>query len=186
MPEAIVLAGPNGAGKSTSYFTLAIGVEFVSADIIALDLLSEGGRSQLSADVTASRLVLERLRELAQAATTSFCIEMSLASGGVPRQVRTWRAAGFRCHLWFISLPAPDLAVARVAQRVRAGGHDVPEAIVRRRWASGLRHLFDYAPLFDSWRIYDNSTEAGPELVASGEVDDFERWTTLRAMAGRA
>jgi len=65
-------------------------------------------------------------------------------------------------------LPSADLAVARVADRVRLGGHDVPPDVVRRRYGAGLRNFFAiYRPLATTWRVYDNSTER-PTLIAAG------------------
>ncbi|HZR97701.1 MAG TPA: hypothetical protein VFE37_03280 [Chloroflexota bacterium] len=73
--------------------------------------------------------------------------------------------------LVFLSLPSPDLAVARVAERVRLGGHNVPEAVIRRRFASGLRNFFDlYQHVVDSWQLYDNADLRWPRLLASRDV----------------
>jgi predicted ABC-type ATPase len=87
----------------------------------------------------------------------------------------------------FLALPSPELAVARVAERVRQGGHDVPERTVRRRFVSGLRNLFTlYQVVADSWQVFDNSQLAGPRLIASGhatsqaEIVDREAWTRIR------
>jgi predicted ABC-type ATPase len=72
-------------------------------------------------------------------------------------------------HLAFRSLPSADLAVARVAERVRQGGHDVPEPVVRRRFAAGLRNFFTlYQAISDTWQIFDNAALSGPRLIASG------------------
>lgn len=94
-------------------------------------------------------------------------------------------AAGYECHLVFLWLPSADFAVARVADRVRLGGHDVPEDTVRRRYQAGLRNLFAlYQPLTTTWRLYDNSIDE-PRLIASGagartlQVDDPELWRRI-------
>ena len=72
--------------------------------------------------------------------------------------LRTLRAADYRAHLVFLALPSADVAVARVAERVRRGGHSVPEDVVRRRCTSGLKNLFaNYINAVDTWQIYDNS-----------------------------
>ena len=69
----------------------------------------------------------------------------------------------------FLWLRSPELAVERVGERVRLGGHDVPEAIVRRRYARGVRKFFSlYRALADAWVIYDNSRAGYPAAVASG------------------
>jgi predicted ABC-type ATPase len=133
----VVLAGPNGAGKSTTAAHLLKGAlaveEFVNADIIAQGLSAYRPES---AAVTAGRVMLERLRFLARE-RRDFAFETTLAGRGHAPWLQDLRAAGYRAHLIFLALPAADLAVARVAERVRQGGHDVPEAVVRRRFVAG-------------------------------------------------
>jgi len=89
-------------------------------------------------------------------------------------------------HLAFLSLPSADLAVARVADRVKRGGHDVPEVVVRRRFAAGLANLFSlYLGVVDSWDVYDNSDLAAPRRLASGvhdggvTVEDAAAWRNI-------
>lgn len=86
----------------------------------------------------------------------------------------------------FLALPSAALAVARVTERVRQGGHHVPDHVVRRRYEAGLRNLFaSYIPAVDGWQVYDNSDLAGPRLIASGSaggspvVADATFWTRL-------
>jgi predicted ABC-type ATPase len=78
-------------------------------------------------------------------------------------------------HLIFLYLPSPEAAIARVAERVRAGGHDVPVETIRRRFMAGLRNFFHlYRPLTDWWGFYDNANAAGPRLIASGRAATVE------------
>lgn len=71
--------------------------------------------------------------------------------------------AGYRVKLIFLQLGSVDEAIARVAQRVRQGGHDIPEATIRRRFDAGRRNFTDvYAAAVDAWALYDNS---GPQPV---------------------
>ena len=167
-PLVVVLAGPNGAGKSTSAARLlpeALSVEeFVNADTIAQGLSAY--RPEAAA-VAAGRVMLERLHFLARE-RRDFAFETTLAGRGHARWLRELRASGYRVHLIFVSLPDPELAVARVAERVRQGGHHVPEDVVRRRFATGLTNLLTrYSGLVDSWQVYDNADLAGPRLIAS-------------------
>jgi predicted ABC-type ATPase len=85
--------------------------------------------------------VLRRLDELA-AARRSFGFETTLASRSFAPRIRALTRAGYERHLIFLWLPSADLAVARVEDRVRRGGHAVPEDTVRRRYRSGLRNFF--------------------------------------------
>ena len=186
-PVVVVLGGPNGAGKSTSAEHLLRGAlavdEFVNADTIAQGLSAY--RPQAAA-VAAGRVMLDRLRYLARE-RRDFAFETTLAGRGHAQRLRDLRGSGYRAHLVFLSLPSADLAVARVADRVRRGGHDVPEEVVRRRFAAGLRSLFtDYPNVVDSWQVYDNSDLTGPRLIASRTpgmepiVDDPTAWDHLK------
>lgn len=186
-PLLVVLGGPNGAGKSTSAAQLlrdALSVEeFVNADTIAQGLSAYRPESIA---VTAGRVMLARLKVLAKT-RRDFAFETTLAGRGHARLLREARAAGYRAHLIFLSLPSASLAVARVQERVRRGGHHVPEAVVRRRYAAGLRNLFTvYQTAVDSWQVYDNSTFEAPRLIASGSIGqppvllDPDRWDHLK------
>jgi predicted ABC-type ATPase len=181
----VILAGPNGAGKSTLASSLLVDVlrvsEFVDADVLARSL----PRSEAAA-VTAGRAVLRRLDELATA-RQSFAFETTLASRSFAPRIRRLIVQGYECHLAFLWLPSADLAVARVEDRVRRGGHAVPEETVRRRYRSGLLNFFGlYRSLTTTWRMYDNSTDA-PRLIATGAgaetlaVNDAAAWRRIRA-----
>lgn len=157
-PAVYVIAGPNGAGKTTfaSKFLpdFADCREFLNADLIAAGLAPFAPETQ---NVRAGRLLLERIKELA-AAKEDFSFETTLSGRTYARLLQAMKANGYRVHLLFLWLPNADLAVARVANRVHQGGHNVPEADIRRRFASGLRNLFDlYRPIVDAWWLYDAS-----------------------------
>jgi predicted ABC-type ATPase len=170
-PLVVVVAGPNGAGKSTTAPRLlpaALAVaEFVNADAIALGLSAFRPESVA---VAAGRVMLARMRELARA-RADFAFETTLAGRDVARWLGTLRASGYRAHLVFFSLPSPELAVARVAERVRLGGHDVPEVVIRRRFVAGLRNFFGlYQDAVDTWQLYDNSALGHRRLIASRDA----------------
>ena len=189
VPLVVVLAGPNGAGKSTSAPYLlkdAFAVdEFVNADTIAQGL---SAYRPDTAAVTAGKVMLERLRALASM-RRDFAFETTLSGRSHARWLRELQAAGYRTHLIFLSLPSADLAVARVADRVRRGGHHVPEAVVRRRFVAGLSNLFSvYMHVVDAWTIYDNADVVSPRLVASRAfggstvVADAAAWKSLKEL----
>ena len=169
MPHVVVLAGPNGAGKTTlAPFLLKdlLGVlEFVNADVLA------GGLSAFTPDraaFAAGRIMLARLRELARQ-RASFAFETTLASRSFAPFLTQLRQKDYHVHIVFLWLPTAERALARVAERVQMGGHDVPEDTVRRRFGAGLRNLFAlYQPLATTWRMYDNSRAGRPRLVARG------------------
>ena len=161
--KVIIIAGPNGAGKTT-FASVFLPVDaacpvFVNADLIAAGLAPFAPET---AAVQAGRLMLlEMARHFA--ARRSFAFETTLSGRGYVRHIREWQAAGYRVKLIFLQLDSVDEAIARVAQRVRQGGHDVPAATIRRRFVAGLKnfeHL--YAPQVDAWALYNNS---GPQPV---------------------
>lgn len=172
-PHLVLLAGPNGAGKSTAAPRLlkgALGVaEFINADTIAQGLSAFAPED---AALLASRVMLERARALSER-RLSFAFETTLASRSLATWINTLREdAGYRMHLLFLWLPDADTALSRVRERVRAGGHDVPEQTVRRRYERGLQNFFTlYQPLATTWRVYDNSRADRPWLIASGRED---------------
>jgi len=135
--------------------------------------------------MAAGLLMMERIMRLA-ASRTDFAFETTLASRSFAPWLKTLRASSYRVHLTFLSLPSPELALARVAERVRLGGHEVPEDIVRRRFAAGLRNFFTlYPEVVDTWQMFDNSDLARPRLIASGrtgkppEILDAGAWKHL-------
>ena len=176
LPDVVVLAGPNGAGKSTAAPRLLRGTlaveEFVNADTLAQGLSAfrpEG------VAIEAGRLTLERLDAL-ERQRRSFAFESTLSSHGLVRRLQRLRDGGYRVHVVYLWLPTVELALARVADRVRGGGHDVPAADVRRRFERGRRNFLTvYRLLADGWRLYDASALAGPLLVASGGMHQPSR-----------
>ena len=74
---------------------------------------------------------------------------------------------GYEFHLIYLWLPSSELAIERVAERVRQGGHDIPSATIQRRFNAGLRNFFDlYSPLADTWSFYLNIVPGIPNLIA--------------------
>jgi predicted ABC-type ATPase len=156
--QIIIIAGPNGAGKTTfAREFLPNEAEcpvFINADLIAAGL---SPFSPESVAVRAGRLMLEEIQQHFLAGE-SFAFETTLAGRGYLRHIRQWQAAGYRVTLLFLRLNNPEEAMARVAQRVRQGGHNIPEAAIRRRFDAGLKNFEQlYGPLVDAWTLYDNS-----------------------------
>lgn len=190
-PRVVLLGGPNGAGKSTSARMLLQGAlevdEFVNADVIAQGL---SGFAPERVALTAGRLMLRRLKELAQR-KKSFGFESTLASRSFAPWLTNLSAIGYEIHVTFMWLPNEETAVARVAERVRLGGHHVPETTIRRRYWAGLRNFFQlYQPLADTWQMVDNSGSGQPRLIAAGVkhdvmiVKDDENWQEIKQKAG--
>ena len=170
-PHVIVIAGPNGAGKTTlAPFLLrdTLGVlEYVNADPIALGL---SGFNSGSVAFEAGRVMLSRLHALSEQRRT-FSFETTLAAKSYAPWIEGLRNRAYRFQLSFVWLRNADLAVQRVLSRVRAGGHDVAEEVVRRRFDKGLGNFWKlYMPLADAWSVYDNSSSPDPVLMATGGI----------------
>jgi predicted ABC-type ATPase len=159
MPEIIIIAGPNGAGK-TSFANEFLReqynhLEFINADEIAR-AIAGGGQPGPTADVRAAREMLRRLDELA-AAKQGFAFETTLASLSYAQQIPKWQTAGYKVALVYLRLPSVEAAIHRVARRVAEGGHDIPEATIRQRFAKSADYLERlYKPIVDEWYIWES------------------------------
>lgn len=164
----IIVAGPNGAGKTTfarEYLLKeAQCPDFVNVDFIA------AGLSPFDPDraaIRAGRIMLSEIERRVRKGE-SFALETTLSGHGYARSIPRWRNDGYRVKLIFLSLPNSETAIARVAARVAQGGHHVANAVVRRRFDSGLRNFQDiYMKLVDDWWWYDNSGNT-PKLISTG------------------
>ena len=167
--KVVIIAGPNGAGKTTFAREFlpneANCPVFVNADLIAAGIAPF--RPETVA-FRAGRLMLEEIHRHA-AEGRSFAFETTLAGRTYAPMIDRWRAGGYVVKLIFLSLASPEAAIARVAMRVRQGGHDVPAATIRRRFAAGLENLRRvYVPQVDYWQVFDNAGET-PRLLEEGE-----------------
>lgn len=173
-PQVVIIAGPNGAGKSTlapSLLRDTFGLlEFVNADTISAGLSAFNSESVA---IDAGRLMLERLRELSSNGR-SFAFESTLATRSYARWLAELARSGYEFHLLFLWLKSDDLAVHRVTERVKQGGHAVSDNIVRRRYQRGLQNLFElYLPLAVTWTIYDNSGNSAILIARSDHEKDL-------------
>lgn len=167
--KIIIIAGPNGAGKTTFARSFlpqeAQCLRFINADLIA------AGLSPFAPEVAAikaGRLMLEEIAVSVQRGE-SFAFETTLSGLGYLRHITKWRSQGFRVSLYFLALPSVEIAIARVAERVCQGGHNIPEAVIRRRFVAGLRNFNEhYRARVDAWLKYDNAGPA-PVLLDWGE-----------------
>ncbi|HZM03627.1 MAG TPA: AAA family ATPase [Candidatus Saccharimonadales bacterium] len=186
MPDIFVIGGPNGAGKSTTAREMLpafLGcLEFVNADQIAQGLPAFRPESVA---FSAGRAMLNRLNELARQ-RIDFAFETTLASRSFAPWLRRRRQDGFGVNLIYLWLLRPQLAVERVHRRVAAGGHDVPEKDIQRRYERGWRNFIElYMPLADNWEVYDNSG-FDPHRIALGgreeptTVLDAETWERIK------
>ena len=171
-PQVFVIAGPNGAGKTTfarEYLPNEASCPiFVNADLIAAGV-SPFAPEAVALD--AGRIMLAQIAAHARR-RESFAFETTLSGRAYARHIPRWQSDGYEVNLWFLSLPDAAKAIERVRQRVREGGHDVPETVIRRRFDAGLINFEQlYRPLVDRWALYDNSGRAPQLLDSSGRKE---------------
>ncbi|MCY1240558.1 Zeta toxin [compost metagenome] len=169
-PKIVIIAGPNGAGKTTFARAFlpqeAQIARFINADLIAAGLSPFAPEAEA---LKAGRLMLAEIAECARR-RESFAFETTLSGLGYLRHIDAWRKSGYHVSLFFLALPTAEFAVARVAERVRQGGHHIPEDVIRRRFEAGRRNFDDrYRVAVDAWALYDNAGEE-PDLIEWGEA----------------
>ena len=133
--------------------------------------------------------MLEQLKELATQ-RANFAFETTLAGRTYAGWLDSLRESGYGVHLFYFWLNSVETAIARVATRVKKGGHHVPETTIRQRYDRSIRNLFDlYIPVVSSWKVYDNSLAGSPQLIAEGvrgtsEIIYFQDiWSRVRSGA---
>ena len=157
-PRAVLIAGPNGAGKTTFAREFLPGLpdnlRYLNADLIAAGLSPFDPER---AALRAGRLLLSLMDEAVQA-REGFVVETTLSGHTYARSIPTWQARGYHVTLIFLALRDVDTAIARVAERVRQGGHDIPVPTIRRRFDAGWQNFQEvYRPLVDRWLLFDTS-----------------------------
>ena len=186
----VVLAGPNGAGKSTTAKKVVrdqLGIlHYVNADTLARGL-SEFASEDMA--IKAGRIMLEHLHELARS-KVDFGLETTLAGKSYARMIDDWKKQGYLFNLIFLWLPSAEMALSRVKDRVRRGGHNIPEDTVRRRYEAGLKNFFHlYEPMCDFFQFFDNSNPKRPRLIAEKrdrmiDVKDKCFWDAIQSRYG--
>ena len=166
--KVLMIAGPNGAGKTTfarSFLPQEAHVlRFINADLIA------AGLSPFAPDrmaVKAGRLMLEEVKEAVEQ-RESFAIEATLSGSAYLKHIRAWQSLGYEVSLFFLQLSSVELAIERVAQRVKQGGHHIPEPVIRRRYQAGLDNFAKYAEQVDTWSLFDNDDNIPIKLASGG------------------
>ena len=172
MPRVVVLAGINGAGKTTASRDLLVNVlkipVFTNADAIARGLNSLNPES---VSIPAARVLLDWMHDLA-GKQKDFAFETTLAARTYAHWLGELRQSGYQVFLFYYWLDSPELAIRRVAERVRAGGHHISDEDVRRRYGRSVKNFLElYRPVADFWEVMDNSY-GQRELLAMGTPQD--------------
>ena len=174
MPKIYIIAGCNGAGKTTASFSILPDIldckEFVNADEIAKGL---SPFQPEKAALEAGRLMLIKIKNLVESGK-DFAFETTLSTRSYVSLIQQAKQKGCSVTLLFFWLNSPALAVARVAERVREGGHNIPEDVIRRRYTRGLINFFTlYKYLADDWIVVNNS-DIQFKLIANGSGFEVE------------
>ena len=172
--NVMIIAGPNGSGKTTfvsEYLRDSEMSVYISADAIAERLVSRPEEMD-SVKIQAGRLFIKEIHELIEAGT-DFIVEVTLSGKGFARTISRLKSAGYTVTIVFIFLKSPETSVARVRNRVQAGGHHVPtEDVIRRFYRSKHNFWYTYRDMVDNWHLFYNSGEH-PQEVASGEGNEM-------------
>ncbi|MGM9736408.1 MAG: zeta toxin family protein [Candidatus Cryptobacteroides sp.] len=171
MPRMFIISGCNGSGKTTASYSVLPEMlecrEFVNSDEFAKGFSPfDPGK----ASILASRYMIAKIRYLL-ARQKDFAVETTLATRTLLKTVKIAQSAGYTVTVLYFWLNSPELAIARVKARVEAGGHNIPEETVRRRYKVGLSYFFnDYAPVCERWILADNS-QIPFRVIAEGSKD---------------
>jgi predicted ABC-type ATPase len=185
MPNLYIIAGCNGAGKTTASYTVLPELlncyEFVNADNIAAGISPFNPESVA---LGAGRIMLQRIDELLKQ-QVDFAIETTLSTRSYVSMVKKVQQNGYNVTLLYFWLKSPQMAMQRVAKRVSKGGHNIPEAVIIRRYYRGIENLMNlYIPICHTWLLVDN-TSVEPVFVAQGgfqfetSIINADIWSTI-------
>ena len=184
-----IISGCNGAGKTTASYSLLPEMlecsEFVNSDEFAKGLSPFNPEK---AAIKASRFVIMKIRHLISR-QMDFAVETTLATRTLLKTVKMAQRNGYTVTLLYFWLNTPELAIQRVKARVEAGGHNIPEETIRRRYRVGIQYFFnDYSPVCERWILADNS-QIPFRVVAEGSkldtvsIRDEETYYKIRSYA---
>jgi predicted ABC-type ATPase len=176
--KILIIAEPNGAGKTTSATEFlpreAECPNFINADLIAAGI--SPFRPEASS-IQAAKMMLEMMKKYVEKGE-SFSFDTTLSGKNYGKLIPEWQKKGYRIKLFYLKLPDSEFSIALVNQRVKEGGHSVPEDVIRRRFKTGWNNFQRlYKNLVDEWALYDNAGEH-PILINEGSKNDKESGNT--------
>lgn len=178
--QLVILAGPNGCGKTTLADLLRadkVISTYVNADLIAQGMSISDG--ELSA-ISAGRALLNRV-EMALENGESFAFESTMAGRSWTKLIKRAQALGYEVTICFAVVDSVEIALARIRERVKEGGHDIPSEVVERRFVRS-RELFatHYRKICDRWYVFDNTGSAACVIAAkengNPQIEDQVRY----------
>jgi predicted ABC-type ATPase len=189
LPNLYIIAGCNGAGKTTASYTVLPEIldckEFINADEIARGL---SPFQPETVAIHAGRIMLNRIDELIKL-KVDFAIETTLTTKSYTKMIEVAKLNGYIVKLAYLWLNNVDLAIERVNARVKGGGHNIPEEVIRRRYKKGLFNLLNiFIVLCDYWLVFDNSEESFIFVAEGNNINDplihnIKIWEVIKTKA---
>jgi predicted ABC-type ATPase len=178
-PTIYLIGGSNGAGKTT------FAMEFLPKEVKCLRFLNADeiarGLSPFdpaAAALKAGRILLEEFHERVSK-RESFSLESTLSGKTYARLLQKAKSNGYEIELHYLVLTDVEQAIARVANRVKMGGHHVPAEDIRRRFERTRENLVTvYLPIAMRWTVW-RARNGPPELLATSGIHDIEYVRTL-------
>jgi predicted ABC-type ATPase len=173
--EIVIIAGANGVGKTTfaRVFLQEYDYEFLNADEIAKSLSAQNPSEK---KISAGKLFLQKLNEMVSQ-NKSLLIESTLSGKYLQKFIENARKQNYKITIIFLFAESPEILIERIAERVKKGGHYVPDEDVRRRFVRGKENFWNtYKYLADSWTLIYNSEGAFYEVALSEnqEIEIFD------------
>lgn len=158
-PVFVLLAGPNGSGKSTfrEKRLLQLGLNCIDPDEVARDMYGRQALSHAEARATTIEATAQVRTHFSR--SESVCLEtvFSDTKGHKKALIEEANASGYYTVLFFVGVDSPELSIARVAQRVTDGGHDIPDELITERFPRAFANAKSTLPIVDLALLFDNT-----------------------------
>lgn len=183
MPKLTIIADPNGSGKSTLTRNIQSNLNIPIIDPDAEARKINPSSPEIVA-VAAGKMAIRLARNYLEN-NQSFAVETTLSGSTYIKMMQQAKQQGYEINLIFIGIDDVNLNIRRVAERVRNGGHNVPEEDIRRRYERSLANLPIALKLTDNAILFDNSTNLGHQLKLiietrkiTQQAEELPEWLT--------
>jgi predicted ABC-type ATPase len=164
--KIVIIAGPNGAGKTTFAKSLLPKLSGVFVYLNADEIARQMSLPAVGAGREILRLIDHHVKQ-----RDDIMLETTLAGNNYLRRIPQWQQQGYLVSLYYLRLPNIETSINRVNKRVREGGHNIPEAVIRKRFQRSLDSLEIAKNLLDEWYVFDS---------LEGSFRFVESWSRVR------